>query len=125
MDRRSFLAFLSSAAAALVASSELDIERILWVPKPMVSVPDLAIPTLVFHKDAFAFVTRGLYAGDIKDYRGFVWNMQRRYNEAVTAHDDIVVQSRRDLDFYSGVQWPANTQQDRESCGLPRLIGHA
>lgn len=42
MNRRSFLKMLGLGTTALVAGAELDLERLLWVPKPMVTVPDMA-----------------------------------------------------------------------------------
>ena len=43
MQRRDFLRFLGLGATSAVASSllgaELDLERLLWVPKPMIVVP--------------------------------------------------------------------------------------
>ena len=52
MDRRGFLGRLirgmAGAAVAAEAASEIDIERLLWVPKPMITVPAMPMPVHVF-----------------------------------------------------------------------------
>ena len=52
MNRRHFLASLLAGSAGAAISATFDIEKLLWVPKPMVSVP--AMP-LMFNKNAYAF----------------------------------------------------------------------
>jgi len=39
MNRRSFLRFLLASAAAEAVAETIDIERLLWVPKPIITVP--------------------------------------------------------------------------------------
>lgn len=41
MDRRGFLQIFGAGIARAVVGAELDLERMLWVPKPMVTVPAL------------------------------------------------------------------------------------
>ena len=42
LERRSFLRRLGLAVPSLVVGSEIDLDRLLWVPTPMVTVPDMA-----------------------------------------------------------------------------------
>lgn len=63
-SRRDFLKLLLAAPIA----ATVDVEKLLWVPTPMVTVP--AMPWLVFHRDAFAFVMKDMPLDE----------MQRRYN---------------------------------------------
>jgi hypothetical protein len=41
MDRRSFLRALLAAPLAIHEATEIDWDRLLWVPKPIITVPDL------------------------------------------------------------------------------------
>ena len=43
MDRRAFLRALLAGAAGAALGAELDIERLLWVPKPIISVPAMPV----------------------------------------------------------------------------------
>lgn len=53
LTRRDVLRYLLATPLAVT----LDVERLLWVPRPIITVP--ARP-LMFHRDAFSMVTRGL-----------------------------------------------------------------
>jgi hypothetical protein len=65
MNRRAFLSLLAAAGAG----ATFDPERLLWVPKPIITVP--AMPKrLTFHKDAFARVMAPLKVGDIVMIKG-------------------------------------------------------
>jgi hypothetical protein len=68
VNRRAFLKWML-AAPAIIAT--VDVEQLLWTPKPMVTVP--AMPTgLSFHRDAFTFVMTDMALADY----------QRQYNYA-------------------------------------------
>ena len=43
INRRSFLTRLFAVSAGLVVGAEIDVERLLWTPKPIITVP--AMPT--------------------------------------------------------------------------------
>lgn len=64
MDRRTFLRVLLASAVA----EAVDVERLLWTPKPMVTVPEMP---LTLHPDAFRFVMEPITE---------LAEMQRRYN---------------------------------------------
>lgn len=48
MTRRDLLRYLLATTLA----ATVDLEHLLWTPKPIITVP--ALPRLAFHKDAFA-----------------------------------------------------------------------
>lgn len=64
MTRRDLLRLLLAAPIA----ASLDVEKLLWVPKPIVVVP--AMPKLMFHRDAFAMVAAALDIGDVFTIEG-------------------------------------------------------
>lgn len=70
MNRRAFLKLLLAAPAI---AATVDVEQLLWTPKPMVTVP--AMPTgLSFHRDAFCFVSTDMALADY----------QRQYNHIIS-----------------------------------------
>ena len=42
MKRRDFLSLLGIGLAGVTIGAELDLDRLLWIPKPIISVPDMA-----------------------------------------------------------------------------------
>ena len=62
MDRRSFLRLLGSGAVGAAIGAELDLERLLWVPKPIITVP--AMPSTFVTPD---WITRELLLGLQRD----------------------------------------------------------
>lgn len=70
VNRRDFLARLGFGAAGLIVGAELDLERLLWVPKPIISVPDVSLfgntfisPEWVTHEVCWIFVNNLRVAG--------------------------------------------------------------
>lgn len=43
MNRRDFLRRVLSGAAGLAIGADLDVERLLWVPKPIITVPAMPV----------------------------------------------------------------------------------
>lgn len=68
LTRRDWLRLLLAAPLA----ATVDVEQLLWVPKPIITVP--AIPTLMFHRDAFSFVMQDI---ELQEF-------QRRYNQMIS-----------------------------------------
>lgn len=63
MNRRDLIRLLLAAPIA----TALDVEKLLWVPKPIVTVP--AMP-LAFHPKAFAMAMEPFRVGDIFTIEG-------------------------------------------------------
>lgn len=57
MTRRDLMRLLLASAIAEV----VDVERLLWTPKPIVTVP--ALPRMMFHRDAFTLTMETLVDG--------------------------------------------------------------
>ncbi len=51
LTRRDLLRMLLASPIA----AAVDVEQLLWTPKPIITVPAMP-PRLMFHRDAFAFV---------------------------------------------------------------------
>jgi hypothetical protein len=47
VNRRAFIERILSGAAGIALGAELDIERLLWVPKAIVTVPEMSTCTLI------------------------------------------------------------------------------
>lgn len=63
MNRRDFIARLLGGAAGAALAATVDLEQLLWVPKPIITVP--AMPTrLAFHPDAFKLALGDLFTLD-------------------------------------------------------------
>ena len=59
MDRRSFLRLLSSGTVGAIVGAELDIEKLLWVPKPMITIPAMRMgPAITLEQIIDAELTR-------------------------------------------------------------------
>lgn len=76
MDRRGFLRGLALAVAG--AGMDLDIERLLWVPKPMVTVPGLTVPHSFVTAEWMTREALGLLKANLVMARRTI----RRYDEA-------------------------------------------
>lgn len=85
MRRRDLLKYLLATPLA----ATLDLEQLLWVPKPIVVVP--ALPPIMFHKDAFSFVMNPL-----------ILEFQRRHNMLWSATIEQV--SRADVIYGLGTK---------------------
>lgn len=61
MRRREFLKRLLGGAAGVAIAATVDVDKILWEPKPMIVVPEMPVPRLMFHPDAFRMVVGDLF----------------------------------------------------------------
>lgn len=87
MIRRDWLKLLLAAPIA----ATVDVEKLLWVPKPIVTVP--AMP-LAFHPKAFEMVMESLKVGDIFTIEGrFRVNPVTKTADRRTLQQWIVVSS--------------------------------
>lgn len=125
LNRRDFLLRALAAAPAL-ALADLDVERLLWVPKPMVTVPSMWRVGL---EDADRVITHGSWSPQmpkrvtlarfetadfvVKEALLTIENklatmrlLQRRlFDEVHFAYTKSNIEARRDLAFRSGDRW--------------------
>lgn len=76
MNRRSFIKFLLSVPI----TTELDIEKLLWIPKPIITVPTLPVSLygIPYHLNAFPGTWLGFERSIIP------WNWKRDSSENYT-----------------------------------------
>lgn len=64
MNRRDFLARLTGGAVGLVVGQEIDWERLLWTPKPMIVVPAMPMRMVISTNAEFTFGFSGFVPAD-------------------------------------------------------------
>jgi hypothetical protein len=122
MNRRGFLRLLGLGVAGAVADAELDLERLLWVPKPMITVPALPSGVVQVSLDeqfGFEWSEAHLDPERIRKPMRFATNDMitrlalERLETALQLNAIISRQYDDDFKFVQGDQWSEVTRRGR------------